>query len=249
MVKTLFAVLTAFCLSAVLPTVRAQEIYGQPDAPLAAEVLGTKIHTGDPDEMQYVIIGKLLDRYAVEQGVEVSQEEIDAYIEGLRRTAKEDQMQKGQRRDELAEQMKLKTLTDAKRKALSLELDTLSEVLQLLDETAEDARTNPEEVRAARERVATAFIRQWEINRALYKQYGGRIIFQQGGPEPLDAYRKFLEAEEKKGAFTILNKAFEPEFWKYYVTDTMHSFYPEGSKEEARAFETPWWLMGKPQGE
>ena len=39
-----------------------EKIYGKPDAPLAAEVLGTEIHTDDPDEMQYVILQKLTDR-------------------------------------------------------------------------------------------------------------------------------------------------------------------------------------------
>jgi hypothetical protein len=88
-----------------------------------------------------------------------------------------------------------------------------------------------------------AFIRQWKINQALYRQYGGRIIYQQGGPEPLDAYRTFLQARERQGAFKILNPAFEAEFWKYFLTDSIHSFYPKGSQEEAQAFETPWWLL------
>jgi hypothetical protein len=101
---------------------------------------------------------------------------------------------------------------------------------------------NPEEIKAARDEAATAFIRQWKINRALYEQYGGRIIFQQGGPEPLDAYRRFLESEQARGDFVILNKDLEAAFWRYYVTDAIHSFYPPGSKEAAQAFEAPPWL-------
>jgi hypothetical protein len=31
-------------------------------------------------------------------------------------------------------------------------------------------------------------------------------------------------------------------FWHYYVTDSLHSFYPPGSAEEASAFESPGWL-------
>lgn len=115
-------------------------------------------------------------------------------------------------------------------------------MLASLDETARGAA----EDQAARRQVAAAFIRQWKINRALYQQYGGRIIYQQGGPEPLDAYRTFLQARERQGAFTILNPAFEAEFWKYFLTDSIHSFYPKGSQEEARAFQTPWWLPPRP---
>ena len=89
--------------------------------------------------------------------------------------------------------------------------------------------------------MAAAFIRQWKINRALYQQYGGRIIFQQGGPEPLDAYRKFLEEQRAHGDFVIVNKELERAFWRYYLNDAMHTFYPAGSKDEAQAFETPPW--------
>ena len=41
--------------------------------------------------------------------------------------------------------------------------------------------------------TARAMIRQWKLNSAVYRRYGGRIIHQQLGPEPLDAYRKYLE--------------------------------------------------------
>lgn len=98
----------------------------------------------------------------------------------------------------------------------------------------------------AREQVASAFIRQWKINRALYRQYGGRFIFQQGGLEPLDAYRTFLEEQQRQSAFRILDKSLETEFWKYYANDSIHSFYPTGSKEASQAYTTLWWLLEIP---
>ena len=63
--------------------------------------------------------------------------------------------------------------------------------------------------------------------------------YQQGGPEPLDAYRRFLEERKAQGDFHILSKDLEAAFWRYYLTDAIHSFYPPGSKEEAEAFESP----------
>jgi hypothetical protein len=241
--KTLGLGLLAFGLSVLLFAVQAQENYGPPDAPLVAEVLGTKIHTRDPSEMQAVIIGKLVDRYAAEQGIEVKPEEIDAYIDSLRRVAEQDRRRQTARREELARKLEATALSAAERQSLSSELDSLNEFLSNIGEAGNGAKEDSAEDKTARRQVAAAFIRQWKINRALYRQYGGRIIYQQGGPEPLDAYRTFLQARERQGAFTILNKAFEPEFWKYFVTDSMHSFYPKGSQEEARVFETPWWLL------
>lgn len=240
--KTLSFGLLAFGLSVLLFAVQAQENYGPPDVPLVAEVLDTKIHTRDPAEMRAVIIGKLVDRYAAEQGIAVEPEESDAYLDRLRRVAEQDRRRQEARRTELARKLEAKTLSDAERQALSSELATLNEVLASLDETARSAT----EDQAARRQVAAAFIRHWKINRALYQQYGGRIIYQQGGPEPLDAYRTFLQARERQGAFKILNPAFAAEFWKYFVTDALHTFYPKGSREEAQAFETPWWLLARP---
>lgn len=84
-----------------------------------------------------------------------------------------------------------------------------------------------------------------KLNRALYQDYGGRIIFQQGGPEPLDAYRRFLEERQRQGAFAVLNPELEDAFWRYYRNDSIHSFFPPGSEQEAEAFRTPWWLSDK----
>jgi hypothetical protein len=109
-----------------------------------------------------------------------------------------------------------------------------SAVASTLDEeTAED--------RAARLEIAGAFILQWKINRALHQQYGGRIIFQQGGPEPLDAYRKFLEERQAAGDFSIEDPALAAEFWRYYRDDSIHSFFEPGSAEEAKAFGAEPW--------
>jgi hypothetical protein len=102
------------------------------------------------------------------------------------------------------------------------------------EESAED--------KAAREEIATAFIQQWKINRALHEQYGGRIIFQQGGPEPLDAYRKFLDESASRGDFKIVNKELEAGFWSYYRDESIHDFFEPGSAEEAKALADPPWL-------
>lgn len=67
--------------------VSAQEVYANPDAPMAAEVLDTKMHTGDPDEMKYVIPGKPLDRYDAAYGIEVKRAKIDTDIISLHRLA------------------------------------------------------------------------------------------------------------------------------------------------------------------
>jgi len=97
------------------------------------------------------------------------------------------------------------------------------------------------EVAAMRRDMGNALIRNWKINKSLYEQYGGRIAYQQMGPEPIDAYRAFLEERQKAGDFSILNPELGEAFWSYFSDDARHDFMPAGSEDEANAFATPPW--------
>lgn len=217
----------------------AHKSYGDPAVPVAGEVLGMRVHTKDAEELRYVVLKELTDRYADEHGIVVTQAEKDAYIRSVRNGLQKDREENAARRDELTRRMAAGGPSEAERKALASELDTVNRTIEALG-PPDPAAADPDEMKA-REQIADAFIRQWKINRALYQQYGGRIIYQQGGPEPLDAYRRFLEEHQARGDFRILHRDLEPAFWGYYVTDSIHSFYPRGSKEEAQAFAVPYW--------
>ena len=96
-----------------------------------------------------------------------------------------------------------------------------------------------------RRQMARSIIEHWKIGRALYKQYGGRIIYQQLGPEPLDAYREFLQEQQKAGAFAIDVLEYEADFWDYFTNESIHDFMAAGSEDEAKAFEVkPWERLG-----
>jgi len=97
-----------------------EEIYGKPDAPLAAEVLGIEIHTDDPDEMQYVILQKLTDRYATDQGIAVKSEEITAYLARLEQDIEQDRKENEAQREEIERKLKAQDLpTDERAHCLS----------------------------------------------------------------------------------------------------------------------------------
>lgn len=95
--------------------------------------------------------------------------------------------------------------------------------------------------------AARKTIRRYKINRALYEQYGGRVIFQQLGPEPIDAYRAFLEEQQESGSFRIVDPSLVEEFWAYLTDDRIHSFYPP--EEAERVMTRPWWLLEPPPDE
>lgn len=107
--------------------------------------------------------------------------------------------------------------------------------------TAEEGLTPEEaaEIQSMRSDMAHAIIRQWKINKALYAQYGGRIIYQQLGPEPLDAYREFLEQRRAEGAFKIQDPAVAEGFWRYFTDESIHDFMTPGGVDAALAFKVP----------
>lgn len=112
------------------------------------------------------------------------------------------------------------------------------------DGQGEQESLTPEEERQvdeARNAMARSIIRQWKINKALYETFGGRIIYQQLGPEPLDAYRQYLEQRRTDGAFAIRDKTLEEGFWRYFTDDSIHDFMEPGGQDEARAFTVPPW--------
>jgi len=168
--------------------------------PLAATVLGGEVHTADAGEMQQIVLTRLLDRYAAEQGIEVTEEEIGAYVDHMQQVMAEDPKMTGE------------------------------------DDLTPEEATQVNEMRRA---MGRSMIRQWKLNRALYQQYGGRVIYQQLGPEPLDAYRQHLEERKAAGDFMIVDPAFEAEFWRYFTDDSMHDFFAPGT--EGSAFEVQPW--------
>jgi hypothetical protein len=91
--------------------------------------------------------------------------------------------------------------------------------------------------------VPKSFILNYKIYQALYRQYKGRVIFQQAGLEPLDAFRQFFEEQQSKGKLKFYNKDAEDLFWDYY-RNVGHTFITDPNEVE-RAMASPWWLQEK----
>ena len=220
------------------PRTAAAPVLGDPTQPLAGRVLGQAVHTRDAEELRFYVLRGLTDRFAKVEGITVSMAEIDAFVASTAAALARDRAEAVERRDTLKRELATGKLP-AERK-IQVERDIAS-AEQLIADLAPASGAAAAEERAARAEIAAAFIRQWKINGALQRKYGGRIIFQQAGPEPLDATRRFLEAAQAAGDFAIADKALEKPFWAYYRDTARHSFYQPGSPEEAAAFKTPPW--------
>jgi hypothetical protein len=162
--------------------------------------------------------------------------------------------------EELLEELKKPERSgEAERKELKEQIPVLEEKLRSPDLTDEDRQEIKEELeynrrfadltdeQAAKEfaayesemqhEIALAWVQDWKFYRALFKQYGGRIIWQQTGIEPIDAMRKWLEEQEKHGDFVIHDPELGKSFWEYYKRE--HPFTTE--KPKGDEFDEPWW--------
>lgn len=230
----------------------AAGLYAQTDTPnttvgakdVIAEVLGKEINVKDSAQIRGLIFRPLLNRFAEENNIVPMIEELDTFIQKLQEISRKELVQAEQERQKLLDELKSDSLGEKEREQKESSSKSLEKFIISFRESLEQMESGNDTVRQEQLENAKLFVTSWKINHALFLKYGGRVIFQQMGPEPLDAYRDFLKEEGKKGAFRIIDKKYEGSFWRYFVNESMHSFYPE--EEGKKIMNTPWWLMDKP---
>jgi hypothetical protein len=91
------------------------------------------------------------------------------------------------------------------------------------------------------EEMAKFFIAKFKVERALYKEYGGAVIFQQMSPfEPIGAYKTLAEEAQEKGELEFYNKEYKSEFWDYFEK-AMSSFKYNEEQLKEYDISKPWW--------
>lgn len=211
--------------------------------PVVAVVLGEDVPAPpQPGMLTGMIFGPLLQDYAKSRGIEATDEQIDQFIARSDRGSAEMLEQFEARLVEMRTELEKPDLGADERAALEADVSRTEENVEGIRRQMAEGLTDAEE--AERRQMAARFVELFEVKRSLYEEYGGRVIFQQAGPEPLDAYRQFLESREAAGDFEILDESYEAPFWRYFRDDSMHRFFPED--EADRVMSTPWWLMEEP---
>ncbi len=214
------------------------------DKDVIAVVLGKKLTTKDKDKLDGLIFGALLEQFAKNNKIEPTEKELDTFVLKMEEMERQHQIKFEEDRKKLVAELKATTLSERERKDKESQLQTIESILKTTREMKEQTKGREEQLRPMKRQMAWQFVKRWKINKALYAKYGGRVIFQQAGVEPLDAYRDFLKEKEKNGSFQILDKKYEASFWRYFTNDDMHTFY---SKDDGAKFiNTPWWMMEEP---
>ncbi len=96
-----------------------------------------------------------------------------------------------------------------------------------------------ERIEQGRREISEQWVGAWKMNKALYEKYGGRIIFQQAGIEPIDAYRALLKDIREKGDLKIAKPEYEDVFGEFErYLDMGHNYLSESGE---KYFDRPYW--------
>ena len=212
--------------------------HGERDpAEVIAVVLGQEITVADVGESSIdgLINGLLMSKFAEDDGIEATEEEIAVFVDRMAEIQRQSLSDFEDQRAELVEALD-GAVDPEERQRMQDHLDVLERGIESMSQRQQAGLEvwHP---------VARRWVERWKLDKALFDKYGGRAHYQQAGVQPFDAVIQFLEEQEANGAFTILDKSYEDEFWAYWRSDG-HRFIPEEKAMELLA--KPWWLMDTP---
>jgi hypothetical protein len=93
----------------------------------------------------------------------------------------------------------------------------------------------PDEERA----FAEWYVGNWKLQQSLYRKYGGRLIYQQVGPEAIDALRDFLQECEASGNLTIRDPRLRARFWQRSTRENPGVLIDDADKMFAHPWSVP----------
>jgi len=86
---------------------------------------------------------------------------------------------------------------------------------QKLPETKQRPAKTPEQ----EEFFARWYLGNWKLQKAFYEKYGGRVIFQQVGPEAINGMRDFLREQEQQGRLKFHQERLAKIFWEPFIRE------------------------------
>lgn len=101
-------------------------------------------------------------------------------------------------------------------------------------------KANAENSRSVKE-IATEQARIWQIEKALYDEFGGTVIFTQQNPQyPIEAYNMLLNRYEETGVLVFKSKEYESVLRRIFAPPYEMKIAPGQV-----SFKTPWWAEGQ----
>lgn len=138
--------------------------------------------------LEALIHSALQEQLMVEMGMVPTENEIQLFID-FSLKQEETRLEEFQsQRDNLLKELQAEGLEESKRTSLSDHLKTLDQLIEYDLKRQEEVKSIPNYAQIKEnsfKRIATMTVTSWKFNKALYDKYGGRVIFQQAGYEPM----------------------------------------------------------------
>lgn len=165
----------------------------------------------------------VVDRFVEEKKIDATVGEINAFQDHVRKGYRKSLGQTEERLEKVKSELASPNLRDEDKAKLEKKRATLESMLSTLRGRAKEGPP---------EAIARQLVVAWKVERELHRAYGGRVIFQQAGPEALDARRRLFEQAEKNGDL------------KFHDAGVRHMFYFYANMEhtviDEKAIQLPW---------
>jgi hypothetical protein len=131
--------------------------------------------------------------------------------------------------EEIRAKLKAPDLSAADRERLTADLAQWEQFPVQLDTSAEDRE------------FMSALVQNWKVQRSLYQRYGGRVLFSSFGTHvAIDALKKFLQEEQKRGSFEIFDPELRAAFWTATADETWADGVVQGRSADEVFASPPW---------
>ena len=197
----------------------------------------TKLRFDARNKAQWELMGRIMkafgaplrDRFVKEQKVEATTEEIDSFVWAMQKSRERMVNDLQARLVKVKADLEVPNVQNKDKTKLQMEQATIE---RSLGSVRIEVLMRGQHAKA-QESMGKVFVVAWKTERALQRIYGGRVIFQQAGPEALDARRRLFEEAERNGEIKFYDPGVRHLF--YYYSNMTHT------KMDEKVLEQPWW--------
>ena len=183
----------------------------------------------------------LSDKYIPKKDLEPTEEELQEFIAHSRQSKARMQQEQQERQkklqadaDKLEKQLPTQDRDD--QEETTQRIQKMRQEIAAIDKSFEIGRQIQTKGKDFEEFSAKFWVGHWKQQQWYYKRYGGRVIYQQVGPEAVDGMRDFLKEAEAKKDFVIYDQELNAKFWAPYTKERPGTLVPNPDK----VFEHPW---------
>ncbi len=166
------------------------------------------------------------DHFTASHDIKATPEEIEAFRRNLRKSMAEQLHDMMAKMSEIKAKLEVGALSDEEKARQKKRLEMYEKILPvqraMLEEEIPEATARPTIV-------------AWKVQQALYRTYGGRVIFQQAGPEAIDALKALYEGAEKSGDLHFDDAGVRHLFYYYFTNVKFTAIKPD-------VLDHPWFL-------